>query len=276
VTNELMVFRRIFSWLGLGTPKPKEDEELLAMARKIAKNMDGELVLPSDPDELKAELSKLRKTVEQTEGFLGGSAEEWSEIFTSKEWKDARKNEKEYWRYSVTVQPSIPLAILEREGEISYEENPELIGEPNGTNEETGEAYNHLGIWIKRTTMQDEMFPETDSDRQRKNRIEFLKEFRKIYENDENDVEQRIGDINALRDNSKYQEPWDFFTSGRDFPKSMFIADICILPGISAKRAEELWQLGLKTPDAVKNAPDEVLLSVSGIGKKTLEKIKSS
>ena len=74
------------------------------------------------------------------------------------------------------------------------------------------------------------------------------------------------------------QEAWDFFSrwTDKDFAKSMFIDDICILPGISSKRAEELWQLGLKTPEAVKNAPDEVLLSVSGIGKKTLEKIKNS
>lgn len=273
-----MVVRLILSWFGIGTPKPQEDKELLALARKVAKNMDGELVLPSDPDELKTGLSKLKGTVDKVDGFLGCSKEEWLEVFGSKEWEEATKNEKDYWQYSVTVQLSIPLAILEREGEISYEEHPELIGEANGINEESGEAYNHLGIWIKRSSLQDFMFPESDRDRHRKKRIDFLKDYRRIYENQELDVDQKIGEINALRDNDEYQEPWSIFTSSKayeDFPKCVFIKDVCTLPGISAKRAEELWQLGLKTPEEVKNAPDKVLLTVSGIGKKTLKRLRT-
>ena len=90
-----MVVRLILSWFGIGTPKPREDKELLAFARKVAKNMDGELVLPSDPDELKAELSKLKGTVDEVDGFLGCSKEEWLEVFGSKEWKEATKNKKD-------------------------------------------------------------------------------------------------------------------------------------------------------------------------------------
>ena len=154
------------------------------MANKVAKSRDGELVLPSDPDELKDELSKLKETVDEADGLFGVSTEEWSELFASKEWKEARENEKEYWRYSVTVQPKISLAVLEREGEVSYEESPKLIGE-DGKDDETSQAYNAIGIWIKSTTLQDKMFPESDSSKQRKIRIEFLKDFRRIYEDKE-------------------------------------------------------------------------------------------
>ncbi len=47
------------------------------------------------------------------------------------------------------------------------------------------------------------------------------------------------------------------------------------LPGISTEIARALYALGLQTPAAVREATDDVLLSVPGIGKMRLAKIRS-
>ncbi len=46
------------------------------------------------------------------------------------------------------------------------------------------------------------------------------------------------------------------------------------IEGIGPKTAEALAEAGFKTPEDLKNASDEALLAVKGVGKKALEKIR--
>ena len=57
--------------------------------------------------------------------------------------------------------------------------------------------------------------------------------------------------------------------------KHTFFKYLYRVAGIRPKSAEQLWEKGLTSVELVRNAPEEILLSISGIGKKSLNKIRS-
>ena len=62
----------------------------------------------------------------------------------------------------------------------------------------------------------------------------------------------------------------------KQFPDSFFAGLLCELDGVGGKTAELLWDAGYLTIEAVKNAPEEELLKIKGIGKSLVNKIKKN
>lgn len=106
--------------------------------------------------------------------------------------------------------------------------------------------------------------------------LPFLKAFRQIVETDDS-VAEKLAQLDLLATRSENFK--EIFTrlnhSYENFPASYFYGQLAELPGIGIKSAKRLFEMGFHTKDAVQSATVETLLSVPGIGKKTIEKLKA-
>ncbi len=105
--------------------------------------------------------------------------------------------------------------------------------------------------------------------------VPFLKEFRHIVEG-RGEIDHKEAKISMLcRKNATYSSFCSKLHSFyEDFPSSFFYNQLTIIPGIGSKTAKAFYQVGYKTIEDLKNASDEKLLSVEGIGPKGIKNIR--
>lgn len=106
--------------------------------------------------------------------------------------------------------------------------------------------------------------------------LPFLIDFRRIVES-ECSVNDKISNVKKLCNKSiSYKEIFHKLEkSYNNFPESYFYMKIAAIPGIGEKTAQNIFEHGLQTLDQVKNAKDEQLLVINGIGKGTVQKIRT-
>jgi hypothetical protein len=101
--------------------------------------------------------------------------------------------------------------------------------------------------------------------------LQFLKEFRKIVETNTSTDDK----IEALHDlEPQYPEYRDLVHG--DFARHWFCPKLWRRLDVGWKTAERLYEAGLRTAEEVLAAPDAKLLAISGIGPKTVERIRAS
>ena len=197
------------------------------------------------------------------------------------------------WQYSATLSINTPKFILERHDDVvrsTFE--PKLLGEPTGYNKSEGnKPYNNLGIWCETTdyalkggfdSVPDLIGVPTEIGRLKqkskalKDWINYLVDFRTIVESDLT-IEEKLYQVNDVMSQSSkaYKDIYKKLVVEVKFPDEFFKKQLCSLNGVSSKTAGLLWDAGYLSPEAVKNAPDEELVKIKGIGKKLVEKIKS-
>jgi hypothetical protein len=108
--------------------------------------------------------------------------------------------------------------------------------------------------------------------------IPFLIEFRKIVEGQES-VDAKIANIRKLcESNKQYQKYFrllnNFYKYKGDFPASFFYNQFTVIPGVGTKSAKAIFEAGIKTCDDLKDAYDEILLAIPGIGPAAIKRIR--
>ena len=193
------------------------------------------------------------------------------------------------WQYSATLSINTPKYILEKHDEVVRSKSePKLLGKPNGYFE--GKPYNHLGIWCETTdfaleggfdSVPDSIGVPTEIGRLKqkskalKDWISYLIDFRTIVESDM-PIEEKLYQINDVMSQSseEYKSIYKKLVTQAKFPDDFFKNQLSTLNGVSSKTAGLLWDAGYLSPEAVKNAPEEELLKLKGIGKALVKKIK--
>mgnify|MGYP001336862373 FL=1 len=196
------------------------------------------------------------------------------------------------WQYSATLSINTPKYILEKHDEVVRSKSePKLLGEPTGYNKFDGnKPYNNLGIWCETTdyalegghdSVPDLIGVPTEIGRLKqkskalKDWISYLIDFRTIVESDMS-IEEKLYQINDVMSQSseEYKSIYKKLVTQAKFPDDFFKNQLSTLNGVSSKTAGLLWDAGYLSPEAVKNAPEEELLKLKGIGKALVKKIK--
>ena len=193
------------------------------------------------------------------------------------------------WQYSATLSINTPKYILEKHDEVVRSKSePKLLGKPNGYFE--GKPYNHLGIWCETTdfaleggfdSVPDSIGVPTEIGRLKqkskalKDWISYLIDFRTIVESDM-PIEEKLYQINDVISQSSedYKNIYKKLVVEAKFPDDFFKNQLTSLNGVAGKTASIFWDAGYLSPEAVKNAPEEELLKIKGIGKTLVKKIK--
>ena len=80
---------------------------------------------------------------------------------------------------------------------------------------------------------------------------------------------------NLAEKNQKYKSFWaKHKETDKDFPHSFFYKQLTKVDGIGIKTAKLLYENGFKTISDLKNARDDELLKIKGIGNIQLKKIR--
>lgn len=193
------------------------------------------------------------------------------------------------WEYNATLQLRTPKIFLEKHGEVvKSATEPELFGEPTSYTPD-GEPISRYGIWIQTSEFAldggwgestagvpsqiGSLKPESQM---YKDWINFLIDFRTIVESDLT-IEEMLYQINDVMSQSStgYKKIYKILVTEHRFPDSFFTNLLCELDGVGGKTAELLWDAGYLSIEAVKNAPQEELFNIKGIGKRLVEKLKS-
>ena len=196
------------------------------------------------------------------------------------------------WQYAATLSINTPKYILEKHDEVVRSKSePKLLGEPTGYNKFDGnKPYNNIGIWCETTdialkgvfdSVPDSIGVPTEIGRLKqkskalKDWISYLIDFRTIVESDM-PIEEKLYQINDVMSQSseEYKSIYKKLVTQAKFPDDFFKNQLSTLNGVSSKTAGLLWDAGYLSPEAVKNAPEEELLKLKGIGKALVKKIK--
>ena len=193
------------------------------------------------------------------------------------------------WQYAATLSINTPKYILEKHDVVVRSKSePELLGKPNGYFE--GKPYNNLGIWCETTdfaleggfdSVPDSIGVPTEIGRLKqkskalKDWISYLIDFRTIVESDLS-IEEKLYQINDVMSQSSevYKNIYKKLVVEAKFPDNFFKNQLSSLNGVAGKTVSILWDDGYLSPEAVKNAPEEELLKIKGIGKALVKKIK--
>ena len=89
-------------------------------------------------------------------------------------------------------------------------------------------------------------------------------------------IEEKLFQINDVMSQSseEYKNIYKKLVIEAKFPDDFFKNQLSSLNGVAGKTASILWDAGYLSPEAVKNAPEEELLKIKGIGKALVKKIK--
>ena len=192
------------------------------------------------------------------------------------------------WIYNATLQLTTPLIHLEKHGYVLKSgTEPELFGEPTSYLPD-GKPISKYGLWIQTSVFDlDGGWGESAVEvptivgnlkiesQLYKDWINYLIDFRTIVESDLT-IEEKLHRINDVMSQSStsYKKIYKILVTEHRFPDSFFTGLLCELDGVGGKTAELLWDTGYLSPEAVKNAPEEELLKIKGIGKALVKKIK--
>ena len=193
------------------------------------------------------------------------------------------------WQYAATLSIYTPKYILEKHDDvIRSKSEPKLLGKPNEYFE--GKPYNNFGIWCEITdfaleggfdSVPDSIGVPTEIGRLKqkskalKDWISYLIDFRTIVESDM-PIEEKLYQINDVMSQTSedYKNIYKKLVVEAKFPDDFFKNQLSSLNGVAGKTASILWDAGYLSPEAVKNAPEEELLKIKGIGKALIKKIK--
>jgi hypothetical protein len=170
---------------------------------------------------------------------------------------------------------SVPLWILERHGELHpgpESELPEYGGQQHGIWLHELKSWAELGLpfsELEGTTMASAVGPVPADGG---DFLPFLKEFRGIIESSADEHEQ----IKAIEELGRESSVRRSHLNRLDLPQSWFVRRLGTRLSIGPKTAANLYQAGLVSCEEVQQATDERLLSVAGLGRGTLAKIRSS
>ena len=194
------------------------------------------------------------------------------------------------WRYSATLQLRTPLAYLERDGEFSPGPvEPPLVGSAENFLDD-GTGFNPYGIWLREIDYKGLGFspppppqrsaqwgPVRVGSSEEKELLSFLKSFRYIVETAET-LDQKLAELADLSTSTPANRRiWQKArASDPGFPDSFFYGELCRLPGVGPKAAERLYRAGFRTVEEIQAASDEDLLTVEGLGKGLLRKLRGS
>lgn len=194
------------------------------------------------------------------------------------------------WEYNATLSLITPKIYLEKHGEVlKSTTEPELFGEPTSYTSD-GEPISRHGIWIQTSefalvdgwgesiggvpSVIGALKPESQM---YKDWVNYLIDFRTIVESDLN-IEEKLYQVNDVMSQSStgYKKIYKILVTEHGFPDSFFTNLLCELDGVGGKTAEQLWDAGYLSIEAVKNAPVEELFKIKGIGKSLVNKIKKN
>lgn len=178
--------------------------------------------------------------------------------------------------FSATLQLRTPLEILKRHGEI-------FSG--HGTPPQYAKEQWH-GIWLPKTKTFRELGIDVDEIEEgscasdigsvkASEYLPFLLKFREVVEKTLS-VDDKIFSLDNL---SKQDDSFKIFWNKHkavdaDFPHSFFYKQLTTIDGIGHKMAKALYVNGFKSVSDIQNVTDEELLSVKGVGKSLLVKIR--
>ncbi|WP_151951435.1 helix-hairpin-helix domain-containing protein [Aliarcobacter butzleri] len=182
------------------------------------------------------------------------------------------------FEFVATLQLRTPLEILRHHGEIFKEKNQTP---PNYAKEQW------QGIWIPKTKSYKDLgfdIEEIENDNSSSDigyvksseYVKFLIDFRKIVESDNSNDEMQKELFSLAEKNQKYKSFWaKHKKTDKDFPHSFFYKQLTKIDGIGIKTAKLLYENGIKTINDLKNAHDDELLKIKGIGNIQLKKIRN-
>lgn len=181
-------------------------------------------------------------------------------------------------KFTATLQLRTPLEVLKHHGEIFKGKNQTP---PNYAKEQW------QGIWLPKTKSFKDLgldIEEIENDNSSASDIgyvksseyvKFLIDFRKIVESDNSNDEMLKELYNLAEKNQKYKSFWaKHKETDKDFPHSFFYKQLTKVDGIGIKTAKLLYENGFKTISDLKNARDDELLKIKGIGNIQLKKIR--
>ncbi len=152
-----------------------------------------------------------------------------------------------------------------------------------------GTVFNPYGIWVPEVDYQGLGFiPPAPGTRatawgqvrigseEERNLISFLKSFRYIVETAEG-LDQKVSELKELSiSTSENRKVWGKLKRADPlFPDSFFISVLESLPGVGTAMAQKLYQAGFRTVEEVQAASDGELLSIPGLGKGLLTKVRA-
>lgn len=105
----------------------------------------------------------------------------------------------------------------------------------------------------------------------------FLEKLRSIFENKTTSAEDRFQNIIKLcKESDQYKKYFNNLNEYyKAFPACLFYKDLTKVDGIGDGTAFTLFNSGIKTLKELKNATDEELNEIPGIGKKTIQQIRN-
>lgn len=105
--------------------------------------------------------------------------------------------------------------------------------------------------------------------------LPFLKDFRMIVEKPDK-VQNLLEELKFLsQTNAAYQSFWlKLRENYQDFPNSFFYMKFTEIPGVGAKTAKAIFAAGIHTVEELGMATDVYLLSIPGIGKVIVHKLR--
>lgn len=193
---------------------------------------------------------------------------------TGDEFYEANRDILEGMRFSATLQVRTPLWILEHHGEV-------FRGPPSQAPDYGGMAH---GIWVPQTrgalseflregaTHASDAGPVVDTEY-----LPFLKAFRTIVEGPGDELD-KIERLHALpKESRRFAAFWRALaTNIQDFPESFFYLRLTEIDGVGRTTAKKLFDAGFRSVRDLREAGDEALLSVNGVGRGLVQKIRSS
>lgn len=176
------------------------------------------------------------------------------------------------YQFCATIQKRTTLFILEKHGECHPgppDKLPIYGEEKDGIWLPVTKTWKELGFDVEELspgTMASDIgqIPEDGGDY-----LPFLKEFRKIVEQDGSPTE-KVKKIKALaKENDKYKKFID-----KQAIEIWFGWNLPSIPGVGPKTIEEMATVGIKSWNDLIRADDELLSSVNGVGYKSVKKIR--
>ena len=206
-----------------------------------------------------------------------------------KESREEKRTGIHIYQYFASPSLQTPLEhLVAHDAVVKGKTMPEMIGEPTGYSDD-GTPFSRYGYWIQTSEFAlDGGWGESavgvptivgnlkTESQMYKDWINYLIDFRTIVESDLI-IEEKLYQINDVMSQSStgYKKIYKILVTEHGFPDSFFTDLLCELDGVGGKTAGLLWDAGYLSIEAVKNAPQEELLNIKGIGKKLVEKLKS-
>jgi len=156
------------------------------------------------------------------------------------------------YEFIATLDPHTPLRALQHHGEIRKGPKSKL---PSYGDSRDGIWLEYLEDWSSQ--------PNTEDLRD----LKFLKSFREIYESNLSISEKENAINELIKESSDSQQV--------TYASNWYLWELLEIPGISKNIAEVLYADGIKTKENVKDASDEILLNIPGIGQGRLKQIRT-